>query len=1197
MKPNIEQIAGVPKPTEAQLNHTLVHKGGQTFGWEKNAATTPASETQEGVIELATVAEILAGIDAKRAVTPAGLKAHSDQEKAERNQAILAALQGAVAPDGSGVSVQYVTNAVGQEATDRNAAIAAAIGTEITARDVAIAMALAAAKAYTDSKVVAGGTGGGTTTPTGPGGNTGGGTTTPPGDTTGGTGNTGGGTTTPSGGTVPERAMRDRSGSPIIDRNGNYIEYRIPIIPTPTDTTGGTTTPPPVVTAPANAYLDRTGSPIVMRDGTYLLKRTAPDPVVVVQPDVPDPVIVPPVVYPTTQHIRLESVHSHAIIEYQDGLTATIRLVRPMYEFNGFVVANLYGTTKTKKNFFYGSTGPDDLLAKSNEQPMLRHDLKSEYDGILNTQFYMGLSDDSFAQLDVKIIISDSKTNPNPVPTPSKDRSTVILFDDFLPGTYTGCMPVTYGDVSNTGNSTILLKGRASCMSQTHPDRLNTDEYGYPNGLYEYHMKFFGDLGNAGGPLAIMWPASNVWPGPEIDMGEFFSNGTQYVARHWLNADGATEKEKDGQQICPVPSTYVKNQFNTWAVELNNTSAIFYMNGVEFFRSENIGPPPKDFKNGGENHTIGMLSGSDTSSDGSATGVELDWFRFTPTALIGVDPATLDNPPAQPTNPTLATASIVSVVPEATSAVGDGTLMAFTINTTGFDTIGYTIVDNAASGYKWLIDPPIFKPTTGALKVNLPISNGQFVKAIPPTGYDLQTYSKDSPAIQVIATGTGSTPPTTGTGGTPLPAPSTNVWYEDFSSNTKGQLTQAWGETSKISFANGEMKLAGSSAGVGVQMLCNGADKNFGNGYYEIRAKMTGGLGSGSGPALVLWPSSNVWPGPEIDIAEINAGGQTYYTVHYRDSNGQDQAVYTVLPNGHDYTVYHTYGALIQNTKTTFYLDGKPVGSDTSHPAPDFLNGGENHSIGVMNRSIETTVTVDWMRFTPEANILAGTGPIASPAVITPQPLVGDMNILLRGQSNALLMADRGGLARLRSNLQTATGKNIYTFASWGTTTGNTINSGSAFMDWEGNGMQTSFLQYINSLTAAQKARPTLTLWMHNEYEQKNMALTAQPYADAIRSDAVKVRNALGQPASKTPYLFASIRYNYGNNWQTVYDGWAILKNDPSFNAYITHESGKVPDIIMDGDGYPNSSHMGDGDALRIADLLTPVIKNIINAT
>lgn len=218
----------------------------------------------------------------------------------------------------------------------------------------------------------------------------------------------------------------------------------------------------------------------------------------------------------------------------------------------------------------------------------------------------------------------------------------------------------------------------------------------------------------------------------------------------------------------------------------------------------------------------------------------------------------------------------------------------------------------------------------------------------------------------------------TGTIQTPTPIPQqpvTNappVFFEDFLGNN-GQLTHVWGDTAKVSYTATTVKIAGTRDGAGVMNFPGGANTCFGNGLFEIRARWTsttGQTGDNSGPANVIWPASDRWPGPEIDIGEIWGDGRTYYATHYRNGSGGDSATYFFVPEPFDFTQYHTYAAFLQTDKITYYMDGVVIGTETANPAPDFAHGGENHALGIMNRSSQTTMECDWVRWTPEATVL-----------------------------------------------------------------------------------------------------------------------------------------------------------------------------------------------------------------------------------
>ena len=204
------------------------------------------------------------------------------------------------------------------------------------------------------------------------------------------------------------------------------------------------------------------------------------------------------------------------------------------------------------------------------------------------------------------------------------------------------------------------------------------------------------------------------------------------------------------------------------------------------------------------------------------------------------------------------------------------------------------------------------------------------------------------------------------------------------------------------------------------------------------------------------------------------------------------------------------------------------------------------------------------------------------------------VNILLRGQSNALHFADYGGAARLEAELEASLpGVDVHLLYAWGDDA-STIHSGTAFMDWDTGGQQASLLAFVDGLSADLKDNPTATLWMHNEYEQQGSASAAQWMA-AVREDAELVRDALGQDASTTPYEFTYVPYNYGGNWRAIQDGMRGLAADASFNASTSLDA--MDGIAMDGDGYPGSSHMGWGDAqtvgARLADAMADTVAEL----
>jgi hypothetical protein len=205
----------------------------------------------------------------------------------------------------------------------------------------------------------------------------------------------------------------------------------------------------------------------------------------------------------------------------------------------------------------------------------------------------------------------------------------------------------------------------------------------------------------------------------------------------------------------------------------------------------------------------------------------------------------------------------------------------------------------------------------------------------------------------------------------------------------------------------------------------------------------------------------------------------------------------------------------------------------------------------------------------------------------------GEINLLLRGQSNAQIFAGNG-IYEVEHQLEARLGVAVNILAEYGTDT-STIHSGTAFLDWDTDGEQTSLIRYLEAQPEDVQDNPTITVWMHNEYEQKGSASEDQ-WLSEVRADAALVRDALGQAAATTPYVFVPVPYNYGQNWEWL-KGMEVLTADPTFHATMSEA---FDGTVMNGDGYANSSHMGEGDvslvAAALARDLAPVVSTLTAA-
>lgn len=226
-----------------------------------------------------------------------------------------------------------------------------------------------------------------------------------------------------------------------------------------------------------------------------------------------------------------------------------------------------------------------------------------------------------------------------------------------------------------------------------------------------------------------------------------------------------------------------------------------------------------------------------------------------------------------------------------------------------------------------------------------------------------------------------------------------------------------------------------------------------------------------------------------------------------------------------------------------------------------------------------------------------------APPPTEPEPVGdGDVNLLVRGQSNALLFVQWGGVWVMRSRVASALGiaeERIHVIADWDHPDGaNTINSGTSFLDdWmkpdlTSGRLEDGLLARIRAMSSVERARPTVIFWMHNEYDGQIDGLTEERWTSAVRADAALVRDALGQPATRTPYAFTFLPYGYasGDSPAQIKRGQANLAADPSFHATV------LPDVPQAAMGDP--SHMSDegsdlaGEAVapRMVDVVRPLL-------
>jgi Glycosyl hydrolases family 16 len=162
-------------------------------------------------------------------------------------------------------------------------------------------------------------------------------------------------------------------------------------------------------------------------------------------------------------------------------------------------------------------------------------------------------------------------------------------------------------------------------------------------------------------------------------------------------------------------------------------------------------------------------------------------------------------------------------------------------------------------------------------------------------------------------------------------------FYENFDHGT-GIFNNTWGKVDTS--VHGQITLRGNSGA----MQTGGGN---GYGHYEVTAKMSANV---QGPAALLWPANNKWPGPEYDIVEV-ISGHPYGTVHW-NNHGKD-AYATSHWNQIDETQKHTYALDWHGNKIDYSVDGRHVGS-INHGGKDAGHGGINELMSLMNRDFES---------------------------------------------------------------------------------------------------------------------------------------------------------------------------------------------------------------------------------------------------
>ncbi len=172
----------------------------------------------------------------------------------------------------------------------------------------------------------------------------------------------------------------------------------------------------------------------------------------------------------------------------------------------------------------------------------------------------------------------------------------------------------------------------------------------------------------------------------------------------------------------------------------------------------------------------------------------------------------------------------------------------------------------------------------------------------------------------------------------------TTVWTESFDKGT-GMLSRVWGPGIDTSVP-GKITVHSTpdNKDSGAMVPPTGASAGYGYGLYSFTLSMT--QGDVPGPYALIWPGTDVWPGPELDVMEALKGGPLYSTAHWK-GEGNTNKYTSYMMEGVNPKQVHTYSLDWAPGRLTGYVDGKMMWTTTANVPKDYAHGGENLAPGV----------------------------------------------------------------------------------------------------------------------------------------------------------------------------------------------------------------------------------------------------------
>jgi Glycosyl hydrolases family 16 len=180
-------------------------------------------------------------------------------------------------------------------------------------------------------------------------------------------------------------------------------------------------------------------------------------------------------------------------------------------------------------------------------------------------------------------------------------------------------------------------------------------------------------------------------------------------------------------------------------------------------------------------------------------------------------------------------------------------------------------------------------------------------------------------------------------------------FHESFDDGV-GILNHTWGYVDTS--IPGQITLRGDA---GAMQRPWGPEAGNGYGRYEVTASMSA---DAPGPAALLWPGDDRWPGSEYDIVEV-INGTPYGVVHWKDGSGGWDNYESRFFDGVDETQVHTYGLEWREGHIDFFVDGQHRGTVDHNVGADYAHGGMNEVLSVMNSGGGTFLTVYDVSYSP----------------------------------------------------------------------------------------------------------------------------------------------------------------------------------------------------------------------------------------